>query len=103
MTVETPTTGDANQQNVPDSESLKYISGKIAQNLIWSRKGQKLWSFANHGATVIVVIFSALAAVLAQVTGDLWSVPVKNIATALSRIVTVVSTIQSKLGFERHG
>ena len=33
-------------------------------------KGQKLWSFANHGATVIVVIFSALAAVLAQVTGE---------------------------------
>lgn len=84
-----------------DQEKIKYISEKISTGLVWSQKGRRLWSLANHGSTMIIVVFSALSAVLAQTTGDMLSVPVKNIATSLSLAVTVISTIQSKLGFER--
>jgi hypothetical protein len=81
--------------------SATYISDKISQSLKWSRKGTKWWSFANHGSTILVVVFSALAAVIVQITNDIASIPVKDIATSLSLIVTIVSTVQSKLGFER--
>ncbi|HMD66047.1 MAG TPA: DUF4231 domain-containing protein [Stellaceae bacterium] len=87
--------------DIGKNDSATYISHKIAQELKWSRKGTKWWSFANHGSTIIVVVFSALAAVIVQITNDIASIPVKNIATSLSLIVTIVSTVQSKLGFER--
>jgi hypothetical protein len=82
------------------NESAQYISGKIAQELAQSRRATKWWSFATHGSTIIVIVFSALAAVIVQIT-DVTSIPVKNIATLLSLIVTIISTTQSKLGFER--
>src|SRR5215469_13836673 len=89
-----------------DSTKTKYVSETISRWLTWSRKGTKWWSFANHSATIIIVAFSSIAAVIAQITGDIAigniaTVPVKNIATTLSLIVTIVSTVQAKLGFER--
>jgi hypothetical protein len=96
------------ESNMHDSdEAVNYIRKKIQRELKLSRSGQRCWSFANHGATILVVIFSSLAAVLAQITGDVvglgtfGAIPAKNMATALSLLVTITATLQSKLGFER--
>lgn len=85
-----------------DTEERAFVAAQIDSGVRWSRRGQKWWSFANHGATVLIVVFSATAAVLSQTTTtDIVSVPVKDIATALALMVTIIATIQSKLGFER--
>jgi|SRR5208282_4204258 len=85
---------------IKQNDSAQYISGIIAKELAQSRRSTKWWSFATHGSTIIVIVFSALTAVIVQIT-DVTSIPVKNIATLLSFIVTIISTTQSKLGFER--
>jgi hypothetical protein len=80
-----------------NTNSAKYISDEISHWIEGSRKGTKWWSFANHSATIITVAFSSVAAVIVQITGDIGSIPVKNIATVLSLVVTIVSTVQAKL------
>jgi len=82
-------------------ESAQFISQTLDSALRWSRRGQKLWSFANHGATICVVVFSAVAAVLSQTSGKVWNYDPKSVATILSLCVTIIATVQSKLGFER--
>lgn len=88
---------------VNDGQATQYLRNKITSDMAHAYKGQRLWSAANHGATIIIVVFSAVAALLAQAApGNMvLSVPLKNVVTALSLLVTVVSTLQSKLGFER--
>jgi hypothetical protein len=85
-----------------DQDSDAYIARKINQSIKWSLRGQKLWSFANFGSSILIIIFSAIAAVLAQVKSNGTPIPLAaDIATTLSLLVTIISTIQSKLGFER--
>jgi hypothetical protein len=84
-----------------NDESAQFISETLDTALRWSRRGQKLWSFANHGSTICIVVFSAAVAVLSQTTGKVWNYDPKSVATILSLCVTVISTVQSKLGFER--
>src|SRR5580700_4041866 len=86
-----------------DQDSDAYIARKINQSIKWSLRGQKLWSFANFGSSILIIIFSAIAAVLAQqVKSNGTAIPhAADIATTLSLAVTIISTIQSKLGFER--
>ena len=87
------------------TDPAQFISSVLGSSLRWSWKGQKWWSFANHGATVCIVAFSAIAAVLTQLKPDAavpyLSISVTSIATVLSLCVTILSTIQLKLGFER--
>jgi Mg2+/Co2+ transporter CorB len=87
-------------QTVND-DSAQFIAKTLDSALRKSRRGQRLWSFANHGATICVVVFSAAAAVLSQTGGKLWTYDPKAVATILSLAVTVIATVQSKLGFER--
>ena len=79
----------------------EFVAHTLNDALRWSGRGQKLWSFANHGSTVCVVVFSATAAVLAQTSGSFLGQDPKTVATVLSLCVTIISTVQSKLGFER--
>jgi hypothetical protein len=88
----------------------EFISNEMVDALKWSKSGQWWWSFANNGTTTCVIIFSALAAVFAQVSGPLLLIifhktivhmDPKTAATILSLLVTILSTVQSKLGFER--
>jgi Protein of unknown function (DUF4231) len=60
-----------------------------------------LWSFANHGATLCIVVFSAAAAVMSQTSGKFCNDDPKAVATILSLAVTVIATLQSTLGHER--
>jgi hypothetical protein len=83
-----------------DGEGGKFISDELDAALTWSLRGQKLWSFATHGSTICIVVFSAAAAVLAQLDGPVCMHP-KAWATALSLCVTSLSTVQTRLGFER--
>jgi hypothetical protein len=79
----------------------QFISELLNSALKWSRSGQKWWSFANHGSTICIIVFSATAAVLSQVnTPILAHIDAKTGATILSLGVTIISTVQSKLGFE---
>jgi hypothetical protein len=89
-----PATGDGGD---------KFIAEEIAEGLKWSRFGQRAWSFANHSSTICIVIFSATAAVLSQLDdkAQLFGIGPKSAATVLSLAVTIVSTVQAKLGFER--
>jgi hypothetical protein len=86
---------------ISDDESAQFISKMLDTALRRSSRGQKLWSFANHGSTICIVVFSATVAVLSQTTGKVWNYDPKSVATILSLCVTVISTVQSKLGFER--
>jgi Protein of unknown function (DUF4231) len=80
----------------------QFISGLLDSALKWSLRGQKLWSLANHGSTICIVVFSATAAVLSQIDGKVLAyIDAKTGATVLSLLVTILSTVQSKLGFER--
>ena len=83
------------------SDRLKYISALILSLKVAYLRGQRWWSLATQGATILVVSFSAVSAVLAQKTGSWFGIPVSDLATTLSIAVTVISTVQSKLGFER--
>ena len=93
--------GDAMAGQVSNEESAQFISETLNGALRWSGRGQKLWSFANHGATICIVVFSAGAAVLSQTTPNVWNYDPKAVATILSLAVTILATVQSKLGFER--
>lgn len=86
---------------ISNDESAQFISGMLDSALRRSSRGQKLWSFANHGSTICIVVFSAAVAVLSQTTGKVWIYDPKSVATILSLCITVISTVQSKLGFER--
>ena len=86
---------------VSTDESAQFISETLDAALTRSSRGQKLWSFASHGATICIVVFSAGAAVLSQTTPKVWNYDPKAVATILSLCVTILATIQSKLGFER--
>ena len=86
---------------IPNEESAQFISGMLDSALRRSSTGQKLWSFANHGSTICIVVFSAAVAVLSQTSGKVGIYDPKSVATVLSLCVTVISTVQSKLGFER--
>ena len=80
----------------------QFISELLDSALKWSLRGQKWWSLANHGSTICIVVFSAAAAVLSQIDGkDLPYIDPTMGATILSLLVTILSTVQSKLGFER--
>ena len=80
----------------------EYLPQQIQQRFVWSFKGRKWWSFLTHGATVLIVIFSSTSAVLSQEADiELLFLSGKNWATTLSLLVTIISTIQSKLAFER--
>jgi hypothetical protein len=93
--------GEMTDQTITDTGD-KFIAKLLHQALKWSLRGQKLWSLANHGSTICIVVFSATAALLSQVDGkDIAYVDPKTAATVLSLLVTIISTIQSKLGFER--
>ncbi|MGY3449638.1 DUF4231 domain-containing protein [Bradyrhizobium sp. USDA 4353] len=78
-----------------------FVARTLNDALRWSGRGQKWWSFANHGSTVCVVVFSATAAVLSQIGRPIVGLDPKTVATVLSLCVTIISTVQSKLGFER--
>ena len=84
-----------------NDESAQFIAKTLDSALRWSRRGQRLWSFTNHGATISIVVFSAAAAVLSQTTFKVWNYDPKAVATILSLCVTILATVQSKLGFER--
>ena len=86
---------------ISNEESAQFISQTLNAALRWSGRGQRLWSFANHGATICIVVFSAGAAVLSQTTFKVWNYDPKAVATILSLCVTILATVQSKLGFER--
>jgi dTDP-4-dehydrorhamnose reductase len=92
---------EAMADQISNDESAQYISRMLDTALRRSSRGQKLWSFANHGSTICIVVFSATVAVLSQTTGKVWNYDPKSVATILSLCVTVISTVQSKLGFER--
>ena len=83
-----------------DQTSSAFIADEIDRSLKWSLKGQKWWSFANFGSTILIVVFSSIAAVLTQ-TKSTFIPHTNDFATALSLAVAIISTIQSKLGFER--
>src|SRR5579864_6011988 len=70
-------------------QSAQFISRTLDSALRRSRWGRKLWSFANHGATILIVVFSAAAAVLAQTPGKVWIYDPRAVATILSLCVTV--------------
>lgn len=84
-----------------DHASSTFIADEIDQNFNRSLKGQKLWSLANSGSTILIVVFSATAAVLTQIKGTYFILDNNSFATGLSLAVTIISTIQTKLGFER--
>src|SRR5262249_44475962 len=90
----------AANNNGPD-ESAQFVSKTLDSALRKSRRGQRLWSFANHGATICIVVFSAAAAVMSQTTVKVWNDDPKTVATILSLVVTVIATVQATLGFER--
>ena len=83
----------------------EYISKKLCEAWRWSYRGQRLWSFATHGSTICVIVFSATAAVLAKLDDSGWPLSAwihpTTAATVLSLLVTIISTVQAKLGFER--
>lgn len=81
----------------------EFLSKKLYKMLRRSRRGQVLWSVATHSSTICVIAFSATAAVLTQLEDwwlSAWIAP-KTAATLLSLLVTIISTVQTKLGFER--
>jgi uncharacterized protein DUF4231 len=84
-----------------NDESAQFVSKTLDSALKRSRRGKRLWSFANHGATICIVVCSAAAAVMSQTTVKLWNDDPKTVATVLSLVVTVLATVQSTLGFER--
>lgn len=92
---------------VSDNSGVKFVAEQISQSLKWSWRGQRAWSFATHGATICIIVFSAIAAVLSQAESTVnfhypdFRLNTKDLATALSLCVTILSTVQAKLGFER--
>src|ERR1700677_5183082 len=70
-----------------------YISERIAVSLQKRRHAQCWWSAATHGSTIIIIALSSIAAVIAKYND--------SIASILSVIVTIVSGVQIKVGFER--
>jgi hypothetical protein len=85
-----------------DQDKKAYIHCEIERAFANSFKGQKWWSFGNHGCTVLIVAFSSTAALLAKFSPDLSSaVSNTTIAAVLSLAVTIISALQWKLGFER--
>jgi Protein of unknown function (DUF4231) len=82
-------------------ESAQFVSKTLDSALKRSRRGKRWWSFANHGSTICIVVFSAAAAVMSQTTVKVWNDDPKTVATILSLVVTVIATVQSTLGFER--
>jgi Mg2+/Co2+ transporter CorB len=91
----------ADQAGAGNDESTQFVSKTLDSALKRSRRGQRLWSFANHGATISIVVFSAAAAVMSQTAVKFWNDDPKAVATILSLAVTVIATLQSTLGFER--
>ena len=96
----------AGEQNLAPYEPVNtntiqhYIANEIAKRRRRSLHARQRWSFGTHGATVLIVVFSATSAVLSQVGVDFW-IASKNWATILSLLVTIISTVQSRLGFEK--
>jgi hypothetical protein len=82
-------------------ESAQFVSKTLDSALKRSRRGKRLWSFANHGSTICIVVCSAAAAVMSQTAVKVWNDDPKTLATILSLVVTVIATVQSTLGFER--
>ena len=91
----------ADQAVAGGDESAQFVSKTLDSALKRSRRGKRLWSFANHGSTICIVVCSAAAAVMSQTAVKVWNDDPKTVATILSLVVTVIATVQSTLGFER--
>jgi len=91
----------ADQAGAGIDESAQFVSKTLDSALKRSRRAKRLWSFANHGSTICIVVCSAAAAVMSQTTVKVLNDDPKTVATILSLIVTVIATVQSTLGFER--
>jgi uncharacterized protein DUF4231 len=91
----------ADQAVAGNDESAQFVSKTLDSALKRSRRGKRLWSFANHGSTICIVVCSAAAAVMSQTSVKVWNDDPKTVATILSLVVTVIATVQSTLGFER--
>ena len=91
----------ADQAVAGSDESAQFVSKTLDSALKRSGRGKRLWSFANHGSTICIVVCSAAAAVMSQTAVKVWNDDPKTVATMLSLAVTVIATLQSTLGFER--
>jgi len=96
---------DSNQQRQGPgrSEKTKYLVDKIERSIKDSYAGQRWWSLATHGSTILIVTFSSTSAVLAKWGPDplIGNIANTTLATSLSLLVAIISTVQSRLGFER--
>jgi hypothetical protein len=84
-----------------DVRDRAFIAEQIEERRSRSLRGQKYWSFATNGSTVLIIVFSSVAAVLSQVPDNPFGFQTKYLVTVLSLVVTIISTVQTKLAFER--
>lgn len=90
-----------------DEEHPPHAGGlqkQILQRLEYARRGQRAWAFAAHGSTILIIVCSSVAAVLASAKPEMPFIPGMQVTTAvtlLSLAVTVTTAVRTQLGFER--
>lgn len=82
-----------------DSRLRELLQKEHGNAKKWAPWYRKMWSFATHTATTLVIVLSASAAICASFSGELWWL--KWAATILSGTVTIIASLKSQIGFER--
>lgn len=88
--------------SVQTSQVDPKLSEHIADKLRKYLRGQRAWSLAAHGSTILVVTFSSIAAVLAKSNITLpFAIDATTCSTIFSLLVTILAAVKAQIGFER--
>jgi hypothetical protein len=84
-----------------EEHSRKVLAEELEEAKQWGRKYRYLWSCATHGTAWTIPSFSAAAGILSRFDTVVWGISFPVVATVLSAIVVVISTVQMSVGFHR--
>lgn len=86
---------------VPEDERSAVVKKEIGFGLEWSKRFRRRWSVITHVSAWSIIIFSIIAAALANIDKSFLTLPLTAWASIFSGIAAILAGIQLKVGFDR--
>ncbi|MEX0751595.1 MAG: hypothetical protein WD073_01540 [Xanthobacteraceae bacterium] len=88
------------KKKAEDEKAREVLRAELKEAKRWGKKYRYLWSCATHGTAWTIPSLSAAAGILSRFD-DFGSISLPVVATVLSAIVVVISSVQMSVGFHR--
>ena len=86
---------------LPEDERLVVVKRELGFGLEWSKRFRRRWSVITHASAWSIIIFSVIAAALANIDKSFLTLQLSVWASIFSSIAAMLAAIQLKVGFDR--